>query len=367
MTAKLVIENLKHKPMRSLLSILLIGVPVTLILCIVGLSHGMLEDSQRRTRGIGADIIVRPKNSSFLSLNGAPIPQQMVNYMARQPHVKQATGVINVPIEGITLGAAGVDLDAFNQVSGGFTFVEGHAFEKPDDVIIDTFYNSQHHKHAGDSINLLSHQWRVCGITESGKLAHVVFPLKVLQDLSGNTGTISQIYLKLDDPGNTDSVVKYLKRIPALEDWPIYSTEDFASLLNVNNIPALREFLMVIVSIAVIIGFAVVCLSMYMAVLQRTREIGILKSLGASKAFILQIILAEAVLLGVGGTVLGIAMSYGAYWLIQTLVPASFPMVIVPEWWLIAGAITLVGTGFGALYPGLSAARHDPIEALAYE
>ena len=78
-----------------------------------------------------------------------------------------------------------------------------------------------------------------------------------------------------------------------------------------------------------VIGFAVVCLSMYMAVLQRTREIGILKSLGASKGFILGIILIEAMLLGVGGTILGIVMSYGAYWLIRTLVPASFPMVIV--------------------------------------
>jgi putative ABC transport system permease protein len=366
-TVKLVIANLKHKPMRSLLSILLIGVPVTLILCIVGLSHGMLEDSQRRTRGVGADIVVRPKNSSFLSLSGAPILQDMVSYMAQQPHVKLATGVINVPIEGITLGATGVDLGAFDQMSGGFRFVEGHAFEKPNEVIIDTFYNSQHHKHAGDSINLLSHEWRISGIFEGGKLAHVVFPLSVLQEHSGNTGKVSQIYLKLDDPANTDSAVKYLKSIPALEDWPIYTTEELTSLLNVNNIPALREFLLVIMSIAVIIGFAVVCLSMYMAVLQRTREIGILKSLGASKGFILEIILAEAVLLGVGGTVLGIVMSYGAYWLIQNLVPASFPMVIVQSWWWRAGAITLVGAILGALYPGLSAARHDPIEALAYE
>jgi putative ABC transport system permease protein len=291
----------------------------------------------------------------------------MVDYMERQPHVKQATGVITVPIEGITLGATGVDLGAFDRMNGGFTFVEGHAFEQPNDVIIDTFYNSQHHKHAGDSITLFGHEWRICGISESGKLAHVVFPLNVLQGLSGNTGKISQIYLKLDDPANTAAVVQYLKSIPALEDWPIYSTADYISLMNVNNIPALREFLLVIMSIAVIIGFAVVCLSMYMAVLQRTREIGILKSLGASKLFILQIILAEAVLLGAGGTVLGIVMSYGAYWLIQMLVPASFPMVIVQSWWLIAGGITLVGTTLGALYPGLSAAGHDPIEALSYE
>ncbi len=365
MTGKLVLENLKHKPMRSLLSILLIGVPVTLILCIVGLSHGMLEDSQQRTRGIGADIMVRPKGSSFLSASGAPIPQEMVAFLAKQPHVKQAIGTINLPIEGVFLGAAGVDMKAFNEMSGGFRFVEGHAIQQPNEILIDTFYNSQHHKHAGDTINLMGHDWRISGIMESGKLAHIVFPLDVLQDVSGNPKHVTLIYLTVDDPRNTDAVVKNLKGL--LEDYPIYSTEDFASLLNVNNIPALREFLLVIMSIAVIIGFAVVCLSMYMAVLQRTREIGILKALGASKTFILQIILTEAVVLGIGGTVFGIVMSYGAYWLIHTLVPASFPMVIVQSWWPKAGAITLIGAILGALYPGLSAARHDPIEALSYE
>ena len=365
MTVKLVVANLKHKPMRSLLSILLIGVPVTLILCIVGLSHGLIEDSQRRTRGIGADIVVRPKGSSFLSLSGAPLPQQMVAFLARQPHVRQATGIVNVGIEGVTLGGAGIDLKAFERMSGGFTFAEGHGFEQPNDVIIDTFYNNQHKKHAGDTINLLSNEWRICGIVEGGKGAHILFPLDVLQEKTGNSNRVSQIYLKLDDPSNANVVVKSLKGL--LEGYPIYTTEEFASLMNVNNIPGLRPFLVVIMSIAVIIGFAVVCLSMYMAVLQRTREIGILKSLGASKAFILRIILAEAAAMGIGGTALGIAMSYGAYWLIRNLVPASFPMVIVQSWWLNAGAITLLGTIFGALYPGLSAASHDAIEALSYE
>jgi len=123
----------------------------------------------------------------------------------------------------------------------------------------------------------------------------------------------------------------------------------------------------VIVGIGIVIGFAVVCLSMYMAVLQRTREIGILKSLGASKGFILRIILSEALMLGIGGTILGIVMSYGAYYLIRTLVPASIPMIIVKIWWPIAGLVTIVGATLGALYPGLTAAQHDPIEALAYE
>ena len=93
MTGKLVLENLKHRPMRSLLSILLIGVPVTLILCLVGISRGFLEDSQRRARGVGADILVRPKGSSVLSL-GYSMPVEMVDFFRKQPHVQMATGVL---------------------------------------------------------------------------------------------------------------------------------------------------------------------------------------------------------------------------------------------------------------------------------
>ena len=119
-----------------------------------------------------------------------------------------------------------------------------------------------------------------------------------------------------------------------------------------NNIPALKGFIIVIMGIGVVIGFAVVCLSMYMAVLQRTREIGILKSLGGSKGFILGIILTEAFMLGIGGTILGIIMSYGAYWLIHTLVPASLPMVIVYEWWWIAGGDHGCGSPAGRAVSG---------------
>jgi putative ABC transport system permease protein len=363
-TATLVFENLKHKPMRSLLSILLIGVPVTLILTLVGLSHGMLEDTAHRTQGIGADIIVRPPGSTLLTLSGG-ISDKIVSWFAQQPHVKMAMGVVNQPVQNVTLGATGIDLDMFNRMSGGFTYVHGGPFQGPDDVLIDEWYANQKGAHVGSTIQILGKPWRVSGIIASGKLARIVFPLEVLQKLSSNEGKVSQIYLKVDDPKNIGPLVKLLKA--KLTDYSIYSAEELVSMYNPSNIPALREFTFVIMAIGVLIGFAVVCLSMYMAVLQRTREIGILKSLGSSNGFILRIILAEAVLLGVGGTLLGIIMSYGAHWLMVTFVPASFPMAIVPAWWPISGAITIGGALLGALYPGLSAARHDPIEALAYE
>jgi putative ABC transport system permease protein len=367
-TGKLVLENLKHRPMRSLLSILLIGVPVTLILCLVGLSRGFLQDSQTRQRGIGADIVIRPKSSSLLSLNSAPIPQQMVAYVAKQPHVKMATGVFSVAAEGVTLGAAGINYDEFARMSGGFKFRSGGPFQRPDDVIFDDYYADQTKSRVGDTITLLNSKWHVCGIMESGKLSHIVLPIDTLRERNGNTGNVNQIYIKLDDPAYTQATIDYLKS-PAgrLEDYPIFSMEAFTSALNVNNVPALAGFIAVVMGIGVVIGFAVVCLSMYMAVLQRTREIGILKSLGASKGFILGIILSEALFLGLGGTILGILMSYGAAALIHALKPASLPMIIVYEWWWIAGAITVIGALLGALYPGLTAAAHDPIEALSYE
>jgi putative ABC transport system permease protein len=366
-TVKLVLENLKHKPMRSLLSIFLIAVPVTLILCLVGLSRGMLADSARRARGTGADIMVRPPGSSVLTLSGSPIPEKMVDFIQRQPHVALAIGMVVHPISSVAF-VTGIDLASFDRMSGGFRFREGGPFQGPNDIIIDEYYAHQHKLRAGDRINdLLNRQWRISGVVEGGKLARLAVPIRTLQDLTGNTGKVSLIDVKADKPADIPAVLAELKTL--LADYNIYTMEEFTSLLTVENVQggALSTFIDVMVAIGVVIGFAVVLLSMYMAVLQRTREIGILKALGASRWFILKVILAEAVVMGVCGTIVGIGLSFAARALIQALYPASLTQAVVPVWWPIAGAISLVGVLLGALYPGLSAAAQDPIEALAYE
>ena len=274
--------------------------------------------------------------------------------------------MVTHPISGTTY-VAGIDLASFNAISGGFEFLEGGPFQGPDDIIIDRYFARQEGVHAGDSITLLNRRWRVAGIVETGKLSRVFLPLPVLQDLSSNTGKISQVFLKVDNPANLQAAIAELKQF--LPGYPIYSMAEWTSLFTVDSVQggAIRTFINVIIGIGVVIGFAVMLLSMYMAVLQRTREIGILKSLGASRWFILKLVLAEAVLMGIAGTVLGIGLSFLGRWLIMTLVPASVIQAVVPGWWPIAGGITLAGVILGALYPGLRAARQDPIEALAYE
>jgi putative ABC transport system permease protein len=365
-TGKIVLENLKHKPVRSLLSILLIGVPVTLILCLVGLSHGMIEDSQRRARGSGADIVVRGSDASVVtSQSTAALPEKFLDYFAKQPHVVLAMGVVSHAVE-MPLFVNGVDLDRVNRMSGGLHYLQGGPFRYPNDIILDRYYAEQRKKRVGDTIEVMNRPWRVCGIVEGGTLAHILVPLDVLQDLDEATGRFSQIYIKLDDPANTDAVIDQLKK--QLPGYTIWSMAELTTQLQESvNSQGLGAFTLVIMGIGVVIGFFVVCLSMYMAVLQRTREIGILKSLGGSNGFILRIILTEAVLLGAGGTALGILMSFGARYIIQTIQPASFQMEIVVAWWPRVLAITLAAATLGALYPGLAAARHDPIEALAYE
>ncbi len=363
MTNKLVVENLKHRPVRTLIGIVVIAIQVTLILTLVGLRDGTLSSQAERTRGVGAEIMVRPPASSIISMTGN-MPIGYVAKIEQQPHVVAAVGVLQQPTELLSY-VTGLDLRQFDKLNGGFHYVSGGPFQGPYDVMVDEYYASQHRVKVGDMIMLLNHSWRVSAIFQPGMLARLVVPLATLQDLTASTGMVTVIYVKLDDPSQTDAVVMSLRTV--LRDDKIYSMDEFTSLFSVSNIPMLQAFLWVVIGIGIVVGFMVVLLSMYSAVLERTREIGVLKALGASPGYVLNILLRETALLAIAGSVLGILLSYVTQFLIHTLAPASLTQAIVPRWWPIAAAIAIGGALLGALYPGLKAARHDPIEALAYD
>jgi putative ABC transport system permease protein len=359
---KLVIENLKHRPIRTFLTVAAIGLQVTMILTLVGLSNGTIEDSARRTRGIGADILIRPPGTSAIGLSTAPIPEKMLQKVQEQPHVALVTGTVEHGqlFDRIT----GVDFKSFEKMAGGLKYLEGHGPQAPNDIVVDEYYARQHKLHAGDTYPLINSDWKIAGVMESGKGGRVFMPLDVLQDKIANPNKVSIIYVKADDPKNVPLVVSELKQL--LVDYPIYTTEEFLSQITVGSIGLLQSFTNVVIGLSIVFGFLVVFLSMYTAVLERTREIGILKALGGSPAYILGILLRETAFLAVIGSIFGILLTYGTRWVIMSF-PASLTQKIVPEWWPISSAIALVGAILGAVYPGLKAARQDAIEALTYE
>jgi putative ABC transport system permease protein len=118
--------------------------------------------------------------------------------------------------------------------------------------------------------------------------------------------------------------------------------------------------------VAVAIGFLVIFLSMYTTITERTREIGILKSLGASKTYIIEAILREASLLAL----IGVGAGYAGTVLARKVILAAFPTLSVEltvEWALLAGLLAMAGSLVGAFYPALRAAQLDAVDALAYE
>jgi len=363
LTNQLVFENLKHRPVRTLIGIVVISIQVTLVLTLVGLREGIVNDQTSRARGVGADIMVRPPSSSVVSMSGG-MDARFIAKIDQQPHVKVSAGVLQQGTDLFNY-VTGLDLAQFDTLNGGFHFVSGGPFRGPNDVLIDAFYARQNKLHVGDTVKLLNQPWHVAGIYEPGMLTRVVVPLDTLQSLTASTGKVTMIYVKLDDSSKTEEVVSQLRNV--LRDDRIYSMEEFTSLFSVSNIPLLQGFIWVVIGLGVVVGFLTILSSMYTAVLERTREIGVLKALGASPGYILNILLREAALLGIAGSILGILLSYVTRVAIQNLVPASLIQAIVPGWWPIAGGIAIAGALLGALGPGLKAAHQDPIEALAYD
>jgi len=368
MMNKMIVANLAHRPMRSLISIVAIALEVTLILLIVGLSLGILNDSKARQAGIGADVIVMPPGSSFIvGLTGAPMSIKVGNILEKLPHVTAVAPVITqVSTSGALEVIAGIDLKSYESLSGPFHYLSGGSFQGPDDALVDDLFAKGKHVKVGDTIEILNHNFRIAGVVAQGKGARKFLPIATLQDLVGAKDKASIFYLKLDDPANADAVVNEIKSVSGMEKYVATSMAYYLSMMTPSNYPGLSSFINVVIGISVIIGFIVIFQAMYTAVMERTREIGILKSLGASKMYIVNVILRETILLALCGIVAGILFSLLARAGIVQRLPL-LRVVVTGEWILKATVVAIVGAILGALYPAFKAAQKDPIEALAYE
>src|SRR5262249_49370866 len=255
--------------------------------------------------GVGADLLVMPPGSLLIGTSGAPISEKVGNVLGQIPHVTVAAPVYwafsQKPLEIVY----GIDLATYDAPTPRFRYVSGGSFEHPHDVIVDDYYASMNRKTVGDTIDVLNNRFRICGIVPHGKGGRKFLDLKTMQELRGDIGRVSAFYVKIDNASNLDGVEQAIKDTPGMQQYSVRSMPEYLSMMTPDNLPAFN----VAIGIAVIVGFLVIFQSMYTAVMERTREIGILKSLGASRLYIMNVVLRESLLLAIAGILAGIIIS----------------------------------------------------------
>ena len=344
-----------------------IALEVAMILLVVAVFYGYLTGSKESQLGVGADVMVMPPASAALpGMSGAPIPVKVADILRKMPHVGVAAPVIwafsQKPLEIVY----GIDLASYDALPPRFTYVSGGPFEGPNDVIVDDYYAGMNHKKVGDTIEVLNHSFRICGVVPHGKGGRKFLPLTTMQDMIGAEGRASVFYVKLDDPASIDAITKTIKERPGMEQYSVRSMAEYLSMMTPDNLPGFNVAIEIVIGIAVIVGFLVIFQSMYTAVMERTREIGILKSMGASKFYIVNAVLRETLLLAIVGILAGIIISMVTRRVIIFERPVQ-RLYWSNLWVLRATVIATLGALAGALYPAFKAAQRDPVDALAYE
>jgi putative ABC transport system permease protein len=365
---KLVLGNILHRPLRTAISIVAVAIEVVMILSIVAIMVGKVAGASAQTSGIGGDIIVRPPNASFISsIGGAPVPAKIAEVLRKLPHVEVAAPAIaDLNISGGVETIWGIEFESYNALRP-FVFTAGGPFAGSNDVIVDDLYaRSAPGRSVGTIIQILNHPFRISGIVEHGKGGRVFLPIHTLGALLGTPDNATLFYIKSDDLVNQETIRQEIKATPGLSLYQVQTIQEWMSLMTPEHLPGFNIALNVVIAIAVTVGFLVIFQSMYTAVLERTREIGILKSMGASKTYIVNVVLRETAIVAVAGVIAGILFTEALKLILSYRIP-TLPFPVTVEWRVRAAVIALVGAVLGALYPAWKAARKDPIDALAYD
>jgi putative ABC transport system permease protein len=363
---ELVIANLRVRPFRTLISVIGVALGVALIVLFTGLAQGMSNELAKRAANWKAEIVfTRPGGMDTMSSNAA-VP---VAYAGRLKHIAGVEETVPViryfsPDSRGSWGIRmleGVDFAPFAAMNG-ISLVDGRAPQAADEIIIDERQAVESNLKIGGSFELFGgKQYRIVGIFSPPSGARIKFSLAGLQEAL-QTDKCTYILVKIRD-GEDDAAVR--DRINAeLPGNKISLTRDLVTDAQ-ERIPGLNTFLRVLVALGAFVSTIFVLLSMYTTITERRKEIGILKSLGASKGFIISTIEGEAFMIGVLGVILGAISSLIASQLISREFDLAFEFS--PGWTITAVLIAIGGSLFGAFYPAWRASTIDPVEVMVNE
>jgi putative ABC transport system permease protein len=376
----LIAANIRQRPIRSLVSVVGVALGVALVMLFTGLARGMSNDLQRRSQNLRAEIIfTRPGTMDNLTSSPANLSTKYAENLQAIEGVESAVPVIRYVFQG---GAGfgfeqveGVDWEPFARMNG-LRIVEGRAPQSQSEqegkpagemveILIDETKARNSNVGVGGVLKLFGDiPHRVVGIYAPESGARVKMSLSDMQYRVEAVGKCTYILVKAKDGVSEKTLAERIDADAGTKGNKIQFTRDVFTSIE-KSIPYLGLFLKVLVGLAAVVSALVVMLAMYTTITERTREIGILKAMGASRGFIIGVIEKEAILISVLGLVLGfvVALIAGA------LIHRAYGLVFEYGWgWAIAAAlIGLLGGAIGALYPAIRAANLDAVSALAYE
>jgi putative ABC transport system permease protein len=361
----LITANIRSRPTRTFISILAVALGIMIMLVIGGIVKGTLNEYLGRTVALGADYILQPPGSSVLyAFSDASLNAKLAVRLRQTPGISAVTPVLS-KFSASHFGLVfGIDLPSYNQFPGRLQMIEGNPTLTGDEIVVDQIYAEAKKIRIGTVINFLDHDFRVTGICRAGSIVRVFVPLETLQKLLSTTDKVTILFAKAAPSANQDQIFRDLK-----QQFPHYSlirASDPTLLLAETPLPGLKEFRITVILISMALSFMVILLAMYTTIFERTREIGILKSLGASQRFIVGMILKESVMICGLGALLGIIASEIIRKIIITKIPTLQVAMSFND--LMQGMLLgLVAGILGALYPAYKAARMDPVRALSFE
>jgi putative ABC transport system permease protein len=363
---ELVFANLRVRPFRTFISVIGVALGVVLVVLFTGLARGMTNDMARRASNWKAEIVFTRPGAMELTSSNASVSTTYAQRLMEIDGVRSTVPVIRY-ITSDTAGRwglkqiDGVDWQPFAEMNG-MELVDGHAPAANDEVILDERQMRDDKVKLGDTLPLFGRDYKVVGVFSPPSGSRIKMSLAAMQDTLEAPNKCTYILVKLKDGADVDAVAARINE--ALPGNKINLTRDLVIDAQ-ERVPALNTFLRVLVGLGAFVSTIFVLLSMYTTVTERRKEIGILKSLGASKGFIIRAIEGEAFMIGVFGVLLGLVVSLIASLGIGKLFELAFEFNT--GWVVTAVTIAIAGSLFGALYPALRASAIDPVEVMANE
>jgi putative ABC transport system permease protein len=367
--ANLAAANVMHRKTRTAVSVLAVAVEVAMVMLLVGMANGTLGDIAQRLQNVGADVLFQPPDASLiLGATSAVMPMKYVPLMKEVEGVVDVTPVLNWHVSNLkgesrALLLWGVDYPSFARISGGFDVVAGRALAGPYELVIDTVLAQATGIRAGEAISLINRQFTVVGIARAGAGGRIYARLEDIQEAIGTPDKASFFLVKGRAAAEADALARALAaRFPGHKITPVAQV----SKVMQDNATGLRQFKQALTAMAVVISFLVVLLAMYTTIIERTRELGILRALGASQPKVVQLVMNESLLICSAGVVAGIGLALLGRWLLPQVFP-TLNVHLSREWTVIASVLGLAGGLLGSIYPAMRAARMDPVQALNFE